>query len=328
MTRRILLVSSANPYPVVTNGCARLVSDYQRHVFAGDDVFLLVTRPGDWAPLVLHHGGEALDPGALESAEFAFVLFVGFQDTRLMRRLASEQPSFCLTDTFPHPDIPAGLFRGILSHRCAPGADPAPDVLLVGGSYDGGIFHPARRDEDLVLCVGRIHPDKNQLALVRSWRDRVFADHGLPLQLVGGVEDAGYWRQVAPHVDGVAVRATVDPTAPAGPGSWRSAEEIAALCNRARLFVSASPTETFGMALIEALACGTTCVVDGAYRGFDADDLAPRLYGNVTESRGAILDLTARALDDGIRIDASAWAHKYSLPATRAALVRFVDARL
>ena len=49
MTRRALLVSSANPYPVVTNGCARLVGDYLAHVFPNDEVSFLHTRSVRWS---------------------------------------------------------------------------------------------------------------------------------------------------------------------------------------------------------------------------------------------------------------------------------------
>ena len=330
MSRRVLLVTPASPYPVVTNGCARLVSDYERHLFPDDDVTLLVTRPGDWEPLALYHHGEVV-AAALDGAHFDFALFIGFKDTDLTRRLASERPSFCLTDTFPHPDVPRRLFHGILSHRCSAedlGTSEPEDVLVVGGSYDDDVFFPARGPQELVVAVGRIHPDKNQLALVSRYRETVFAEHGLPLLLVGGVEDDAYWNALARHVDGVAVRATVDPRDPSGPGSWRSAREIAALCNRARLFVSASPKESFGMALVEAMACGTTCVVDGAYGGFPGGELASRVYGNVTGSRDEIIDLTARALEGDVRVDSSVWARQYSLRATRAAVSRFVDARL
>jgi hypothetical protein len=74
-----LLVSTASPYPIITDGCERLVSDYQAH-------------------------------------------FIGFKDRELTRQLAGLRSPFCLTS------------------------------------------------EDLVLAVGRIHPDKNLLELVSRFR--------------------------------------------------------------------------------------------------------------------------------------------------------------
>ncbi len=344
MTRRVLLISAASPYPVVTNGCARLVSDYSTHLFPADRVYLLLTRPGDWAPLGLYFGGRPvagdLNVSGLLAHDFAFVLFIGFKENEFTLELARSRASFCLTDTYPHPDVPQGLFRGILSHRSDV---PHPDLLIVGGSYDDEVFHPdpARPDragpdrsgpdrggEEWVLSVGRIHPDKHQLDLVESYRERIFEEYGLPLYLVGGVADTAYFREVARYIDGVSVVSSVDPAQPHADSNWRSARDIARLCRQARLCVLPSPKESFGLALIEAMACGTTCVVNGEYRGFAEADLRPNVYGNITGKRGSIVDLAARALRDDVRIDASGWARKYALRETRRVLSRFIDDRL
>ena len=339
MTRRALLVSSASPYPVVTNGCARLVSDYLTHLFPADRVYLLLTRPGDWAPLGLYFGGQPvagdLNVSGLLAHDFAFVLFIGFKGNEFTLELARSRASFCLTDTYPHPDVPDGLFRGILSHQSS---DPHPDLLIVGGSYDDEVFYPDRANRDragpdrggreLVLNVGRIHPDKHQLELVEGYRERIFEEYGLPLYLAGGVADLDYFREVERYIDGVSVVSIIDPGQPLASSNWRSARDIALPCNRARLFVLASPKESFGLALIEAMACGTTCVVNGEYRGFAEADLRPNVYGNITGKRGSVVDLAARALCDDVRIDASEWARKYALCETREVLSRFIDDRL
>jgi len=324
--KRALVVSTASPYPIVTNGCARLVSDYERRMFTSHDVWFLQAHPGAWTPVSLFHGGHAhdavLDVDALVARGFEFVLFIGFNDNEFTRRLATAVPSFCLTDAFPHPDVPEGLFCGVLSHRIDPALGDRDDVRLVGGSFDDDVFHPARvanAGEDLVLCVGRIHPDKGQLDLVRSYREQVFEPYGLPLHLVGGAEgDPEYANAVDAHVDGVSVIAH----------GWQSAIDIARLCNRARLFVSASAHESFGMALIEAMACGTTCIVNGRYTGFAEADLGPNVHGNITGREGSVVDLVAKALADDRRIDGSEWAMRYSLKRTRPTVTEFVDARL
>jgi glycosyltransferase involved in cell wall biosynthesis len=329
MTRRALLVSTANPYPIVTNGCARLVHDYQVTMFPQYEIYFLLTRPGDWTPLRLFYQGRPVDGVShvrdFFAFDFAFVMFIGFKENEFTRQLASFWPSFCLTDTYPHPDVPNVMFRGVLSHRAA---ERHRDLLLVGGCYDDRIFYPDRRDEDLVLAVGRIHPDKNQLELVRRYRRAIFDKYGLPLHLVGGVDDQDYFDEVCRYVDSLAVVSSIDPADPLGAGSWRTAPEIAQLCNRARLFVSASPKESFGMAMIEAMACGTTCVVNGDYRGFVAADLRPQVYGHITGQQGCVVDLVAQALHDDIRIDASTWVKKYSVSDMQAVLSRFIDERL
>jgi len=336
VTKRALVVSTASPYPVVTNGCARLVSDYERRMFTGHDVWFLAARPGAWTPVGLFHDGRevpgaALDVDAVVARRFDFALFIGFHDNPFTRALATALPSFCLTDTFPHPDVPGHLFRGILSHRLDGGGLDCPDVLLVGGSLDDEVFRPARvprSAEDLVLSVGRIHPDKGQLDLVRSYREQVFEPYGLPLHLVGGVDHPDYYDAVAGHVDGVSVISTVDAERPSATSGWLPAREIAELCNRARLFVSPSPHESFGMALIEAMACGTTCVVNGQYSGFAEADLRLRVHGNITRQEGSIVDLVAQALADDVRIDGSDWAMQYSVNSVRPAVAQFVEAHL
>jgi glycosyltransferase involved in cell wall biosynthesis len=329
VTRRALLVSTANPYPVVTNGCARLVHDYQVAMFPQFDMYFLLTRTGDWAPCQLFHQGRPVEGRLqirdLHALDFTFVMFIGFKENEFTRQLADLRPSFCLTDTYPHPDLPEGLFRGVLAHRAT---ERHHDLLLIGGSYDGRIFYPDRRSDELVLAVGRIHPDKNQLELVRSYRQEVFEEYRLPLHLVGGVDDSDYFGELKRYIDGVAVVSSIDPGDPLAIGNWRSAREIAKLCNRARLFVSASPKESFGLAMIEAMACGTTCVVNGDYRGFVASDLRPYVYGHVTAQQGSVVGLVVQALRDEVRIDGSRWAKKYSVGEMRKALARFIDERL
>ena len=179
-----------------------------------------------------------------------------------------------------------------------------------------------------MLTVGRIHPDKQQLELVRGYRERIFDEYGLPLYLAGGIADPDYFLEVERYIDGVSIVSSIEPTPAAADPGWLSAEEIAGLCNRARLYVAASPKESFGMALIEAIACGTTCVVNGNYWGFAEADLRPNVYGNITAKHGCVLDLVAQALRDDVRIDGSEWAKNYSLRHTTEKLSRFIDARL
>ncbi|HEV7806300.1 MAG TPA: glycosyltransferase [Solirubrobacteraceae bacterium] len=332
MTQRALLVSTSNPYPVVKDGCQRLVHDYVDTMFPRHEVHFLHVDGDAWAPLALYADGRRVGgdvrPTDVLAHDFEFVVFVGFKVTDFTLRLSSAKPSFCYTDTFPHPNVPRAVFRGILSHRCSAGGN-GEQILLVGGSYDDEVFYPDRRHEDIVLSVGRIDPSKNQLELVSRYREAIFERYGLPLYLAGGAQDVAYHREIEPFVDGVAViSSVVDADDPSGDANWHSARELAALCNRARLFVSGSPKESFSMAMIEAMACGTTCVVNGDYWGFHEPDLRPRVLGNITGPRGSIVDLVAHALRDDQRIDGSRWAARYSLRAMRDVVSQFVDERV
>jgi glycosyltransferase involved in cell wall biosynthesis len=94
------------------------------------------------------------------------------------------------------------------------------------------------------------------------------------------------------------------------------------------MFVMASPKESFCIALVEAMACGTTCVVNGDYWGFDKADIRPNVYGSTTEKRGFILDSIDEALSKDIRVDGSEWVKKFSLKETKKTLLDFVNERL
>jgi glycosyltransferase involved in cell wall biosynthesis len=328
MKRKVLLVSSANPYPVVTSGCERLVKDYETAVFSGYDVYFLATQPGTWAPLALFHEGAPVADrnfDDLPGQDFAFVFFVGFKSNGWTRRLAASAPAFCLTDRHPHEDVPDGVFRGILSHRAAA---PRDDLLLCGGSYNSRIFYRDRQSEDIVLCVGRIHPDKNQLELAAQYRERIFGRYGLPLYLAGGVDDSEYYGRVRKHIDGEAIRSTIDPARPDAAESWCTPQQTAALCNRARFFVTASPQESFGIALAEALACGTTCVLNGSFLGFDPAELRLHVYGNIQGKDGEILDVLEEAFVRDVRLDGSEWVKKYSVECAAVQQMNFVQQRL
>jgi glycosyltransferase involved in cell wall biosynthesis len=331
MKPKALIVCSDSPYPVVVGGYERLISDYQRYVFCDYDVYLLVCHC-DGACELLHYGvpvPQHLSIPLLFEEKFEFSLFIhpdiDFSDRILIGPLARRIPSFCFVQRHPEKQIKETLFRGILTHLSD---RPHEDLLRIGGSYNPEIFYKNRRSEDYVLCVARIYPEKNQLELVREYKDKVYDRFGLPLYLVGGTENVGYFRQVEPYLDGVAVISTADRAAPMQPASWRTAPEIADLCSRARLFVMASPRESFCIAMIEAMACGLTCVVNGNYFGFDRKDLRPNVYGPITRKRGSIVDTIASALEQQVHIDASEWVKKFSVNNTREQLLGFIKARL
>jgi glycosyltransferase involved in cell wall biosynthesis len=325
--KKVLLISSANPYPVVTNGCERLVLDYQRTVFSDYDLHFVATEPGTWAPVAWFHDESICRPcnvDRLLEVDFAFAFFVGFRSNDFSLRVATRVPSFCLTDTHPHPDIPDGVFRGILSHRISM---PREDILLCAGSYNSEIFQKNRTGDELILSVGRIHPDKNQLELVNGYRKRIYDRFGLPLYLVGGINDKMYYEKLRPFIDHVSVGSTIEDGRPEVE-NWRSPVEIAALMNRARFFVSASPKESFGIAIAEALACGTTCVLNGDFWGFDPQDLGPYVFGNIAGKHGSILDVLEEALKVDARLDGSDWVKKYSIWRAAECQIEFVERRL
>lgn len=329
MKKKALIASSANPYPVVTSGCERLIMDYQAHLLSDYDTYFLPTRSDNWTPLGLFYQDKPI-PGDITVKEildhnFEFVLFIGFKENEFTRQLVDQIPSFCLTDIHPRDDLPDHLFKGVMAHLSN---GPHKEILILGACYNSEIFFKNRLGEEFILSVGRIHPDKNQEQLVRSYKERIYKKYNLPLYMVGGVGDHAYFMQVNEYVDNLSVFSTVDPERPQAVSGWKSSQQIADLCNRARMFVMASPKESFCIALIEAIACGTTCVVNGNYWGFDEADISPNVYGNTTRAQGSILDLVDEALSRDIRIDGSEWVKKFSLKETKKTLLKFINERL
>jgi glycosyltransferase involved in cell wall biosynthesis len=329
MKKKALIISSANPYPVVTSGCERLIMDYQSDILFDYDAYFLLTESERWTPLKLFHNdipvqGEITAEKILDH-NFGFILFIGFRENEFLRKLVDKIPSFCLTDTHPRDDLPDNLFSGIMAHISN---DLHKDVLLLGACYNSEIFFKERRSEEFILSVGRIHPDKNQLELVRDYKERIYEKYKLPLYLVGGINDLNYFFQIVEYIDNVSVFSTIAPDRPQAETNWKTPQQIAELCNRARIFVMASPKESFCIALVEAIACGTTCVVNGNYWGFDEADIGPNVYGNTTGKKGSILDLLDEALSRDVRIDGSEWVKKFSLRETKKKLLRFINERL
>lgn len=328
---KALIVCSESPYPFVVGGYERLIKDFQSYVFSDYDVYFLACNR-DSLEEIHHYGEPVRSKGERErilDQDFAFAFFVHSDfdcgDPRLVSPLIDRIPSFCFTQYHPNPEIDDQRFKGIVTHYTE---NPHNNVLKIGGSYNSQVFYKNRQSEEFIICVARIHPVKNQLELVRGYKEKVYDKHGIPLYLVGGSSEPEYYALVNEFVDGVSVLSTSDPANPMAPTSWRTSREIAALCNRARLFVMPSEEESFSIALIEALACGTTAVLNGAYYGFDTDDLRPNVYGNITGRNGSIHDLLDEALSRDIRIDASEWAKKYSLEETQKQLIGFIHERL
>ncbi len=322
-----LIVCSELPYPQVVGGYERIIVDFETHVFDDFDTYFLLCRRR--SPRGLYHRRQRLDVPldlkTLLAFDFQFALIIrsdiDLDAPRFIAPLIERIPSFCFVERHPHRLVRDDRFRGVLTHRTA---RRHGNVVTIGGGYDPATFRPRRHEEPFVLSVGRIHPRKNQLELVRDYRARIYERFGLPLLLVGGNSHHRYFHDVLRYVDGEAVRATFSAKA----DGWRDGTGIADLCNRARFFVMPSPRETFCIALIEAIACGATGVVNGHYGGFDYRDLRPRVVGPVTGKRGSILDVLERAIENDVRIDASAWATKYALPATKEKVMSFIRPRI
>ncbi|MFJ8104471.1 glycosyltransferase [Streptomyces sp. NPDC096132] len=136
----------------------------------------------------------------------------------------------------------------------------------------------------LVVCVGRLCPQKGQDVLLEAWADVVREVPGARLVLVGDGPDGERLRAGAP--ESVLFAGAVDDTVP-----WYRAADLVVL-----------PSRWEGMALapLEALACGRPVVVtevDGARESLP-DALAPHCLvpaGDPAELAGAVAGLLSDA---------------------------------
>src|SRR5882762_322837 len=228
---KVLIVCSESPYPVVVGGYERLIKDYQAHVFSDYEVYFLVCR-GDSFEELFHYGvpvRSKVERQRILKQNFAFAFFVqsdfDFEGPEVVCPLIDRIPSFCFVQFHPHAEMRDQRFRGIVTHYTEA---PHKDVLRIGGSYNPEVFYKNRQSEEFIVCVARIHPCKNQLELVRDYRERIYNKHALPLYLVGGSSEPEYYGLVNEFIDGVSVLATSDPENPMANGSWRTSRDIAA----------------------------------------------------------------------------------------------------
>lgn len=153
-------------------------------------------------------------------------------------------------------------------------ADRRPSLTYLATIYHGIAledFTPRERHGDGLLFFGRIHHDKGVAEAIELAR-RV----KMRLVIAGLVQDQAYFdREVAPHIDGDRVRYVGN----AGPS------ERDELLGRAFALVHlVNFAEPFGLAMVEAMACGTPVIarrrgsvpeiVDEGVTGFVVDDLA------------------------------------------------------
>jgi len=333
--KKALLICDQVPYPCVNGGISRLVADYETYVLCEFDVHVLSYRY-DEDLIQLHHRGRPVpgpvNPQDLLATPFSLVILFNydtdFRQDSFIRPFLTRFPCFQFLQIHPVAGMDDGCFRGTLALSFS---SPQENVVA-GGFYNSSVFF--RRNEhsdEFILSIARIHKDKNQLELVGGYKERIYRKYGLPLYLVGGGgirhgEDT-YFQQVMGFVDGSAIIATANPTQPLAPGNWLKAPELAALLHRARLFVMSSPQESFCIALLESLACGTTCVVNGKYSGLRPEHLCPQVFDSVSEKRGSILDWVEAALEKDVRIDGSTWARQFSLAEIKPKVLQFLQKR-
>ncbi len=115
---------------------------------------------------------------------------------------------------------------------------------------------PTIRGREVILCLGRIDPIKNQGWLLEQ-APRLFEKHpGSLLVLAGPCTDESYGRQIRKQIQHLGIDQRVLLTGGLPPNDPRTV----GLLQQSRLLVLPSLSETFGLVILEAWAAGTMVV--------------------------------------------------------------------
>ena len=129
-------------------------------------------------------------------------------------------------------------------------ADRDPDLAYIGTVHHGidlRAFTFREQPDDHLLFLGRIHPDKGAKEAIDIARHA-----GRQLIMAGIIQDQEYFqREIAPAIDGCAVQYV---------GSVGPQERDRLLGHALALLHPINFAEPFGLAVVEAMACGTPTI--------------------------------------------------------------------
>jgi glycosyltransferase involved in cell wall biosynthesis len=143
-------------------------------------------------------------------------------------------------------------------------------------------------DRPLLLTVGDLQPRKNQLGLIRAFRELVSGTPQLPHALVLAGKETWFSGQIREEIRRTGLGERIAVT------GFVSEDELAALYNAADLFVCPSFYEGFGLPVIEAMACGRPVVCSHRASLPEVADAAailvdPQSTGEIARAMRAVL---------------------------------------
>lgn len=144
---------------------------------------------------------------------------------------------------------------------------------------DGNCFreqHGIARDAKLILCVGRIDVQKNQLELVRSMPEWKRRDPTTRLVLIGPITSSDYERQVRAEI----ARLGLEDDVTIIPGVDAQSDDLPNAYHAADVLVLPSLHEPFGIVVVEAWAAGLPVVASrvGGLASLVTDRKTGRLF--------------------------------------------------
>lgn len=138
----------------------------------------------------------------------------------------------------------------------------------------------------VLLAVGRIDPQKNQLLAVRAFAKLLAEQPRAHLVMIGHVTNDGYRQKIEALVQSLDIRVNVTLI----PGVDAASNDLVDAYHAADVFVLASIHEPFGIVILEAWASGLPVVASrvGGIRALVDDGVDGALFDS--ESEGGLLD--------------------------------------
>lgn len=181
----------------------------------------------------------------------------------------------------------------------------APRIEVVSNSVPVGPKLAPRSSPRLMLYIGRIHPKKNLSALVDAWTAAGAAESGYRLYISGWGE-----RDHLASLE-MKLKQRADPSIELrGPVYG---EEKRSLLERARFFVLPSLSEGLPVAVLEAWAAGTPCLMSAACNLPEGFERGAAIETGVDAGSIAATARTAVSLSDTQWMTMSAAAHRLAL---------------
>lgn len=224
---------------------------------------LIINFSYDWLPIYLTPSFEV--PLAhfisMSSLNDAMDFEMGRLATRFRKRMACY--TFSQAATFPEPEV----------------------FTILGSGIDNTRYHFRKEPGSYIVWIGRISREKS----VEDAAE-VAKRTGVPLKIMGIMEDPGYWDEVISRYSETNIEYA----------GFKTTDEMQKITGGARaLLMTPKWIEAFGMAAIEALACGVPVI--SYNRGGPSEIIEHGATGFLTEP-GSIEGLI-EALDNVDRID-------------------------
>ncbi len=140
------------------------------------------------------------------------------------------------------------VVRGLKKTRVLPSKIPI-EVMPLG--VDHSIFYPTNEDKGFLLCLSRIHPQKNLELAIHSMN---MVKSNIPLIIAGNIHNQFYYEELLNLIyklklsNVVKIRTNI------------TDNEIIRLMQTCSLFLFPSLEDTFGIAVLEAMSCGKTVI--------------------------------------------------------------------